>query len=178
MIITVTLNEEDYLTHQLYTASKNKGLKNRRRKNWLILTGLFFLTAFFAKGKIDFYAYYFFTAGVLTLIFYPYYQSYKYKKHFKKVVAENYEYRIGKEGVVHFQPDIIEIKDITGESKINTSEISQINEIKTHYFIKIKSGESLIIPKAAVPEIFLTNAIAIFNNHNIVVNKELNWNWK
>jgi hypothetical protein len=137
------------------------------------------LIAFIAKGRIDFFAYYFFGAGVVTLLFYPIYQKYRYKKHFSKFIAENYQYRFGKECVIDFQPDFIYSKDITGESTINTKEIFQISEINTHFFMKLKSGEALIIPKALVPEkTFLLDLTAIFQNPDIVINKELDWQWK
>jgi hypothetical protein len=94
-------------------------------------------------------------------------------------VLDNLQYRFGKECKVNFQSDFIETKDITGESKINTSEVAQINEIGTHYFIKLKTGESLIIPKSIInKESFISELMTVFQNPNIIINRELNWRWK
>lgn len=179
MYVTLLLNENDYLTYQLYTASKNKRSRNNRRKSWLILSVGFLLLGIGFINSNEFYAYYFLGAGIISLIFYPFYQRYKYKKHYHKYVLDNLQYRFGKECKVNFQSDFIETKDITGESKINTSEVTQINEIGTHYFIKVKTGESLIIPKSIInKDSFISELMTVFQNPNIVINRELNWRWK
>jgi hypothetical protein len=179
MDITLVLNENDYLTYQLYTASKKKGVINNRRKSWLILSGSFLVLGFMFMRSNKFYAYYFLGAGVITLIFYPFYQRFKYKKHYQKFIADNYKYRFGKESRISLLPDFIHCQDITGESKTSTKEIEQIDEISTHYFVKIKSGESLIIPKREmIEDVSVSKLTAIFQNPNIIINKELDWKWK
>lgn len=179
MKITLVLNESDFLTYLLYTASKNKRARNNRRKSWLILSIGFLLLGVCFIDSNKFYSYYFFGVGVISLIFYPFYQRYRFKKHYHKHALDTLQYRFGKECQVDFQSKFIETKDITGESKINTSEITQINEIETHYFIKVKTGESLIIPKNIInSETFLSELMTIFQNPGIIVNKELNWRWK
>ena len=180
MIINLILNAEDYLTYQLYTASVNKEARKKRLKSWFTVTGLSFLTAlaFYVSGDM-FLFYYALFVGVAALFFYPLYQKVQYKKFYKKHVVKNNQYRFGKESLVTFKPDYIEIKDITYEGKLFTSEIEQINEIGTHYFIKFKVGESLIIPKQQVNQTsFLTEILSIFQNPNIVIQKQLGWRWK
>ncbi|MBB6128063.1 YcxB family protein [Mucilaginibacter lappiensis] len=179
MIITLVLNENDYLTQQLYVASTSKRSRRNRRKSWLIVSIGFVVLGLCFTGSNEFYNYYFLGMGVLSFIFYPYYQRYKYRRHYQKNVSEMLQYRIGKPCEVNFLPDFILTKDVTGEGKMNTSEITEINEISSHYFIRTKSGETLIIPKAQIHSpSFVTDLVAIFKNPNIMINKQLDWKWK
>jgi hypothetical protein len=43
MTLTYSLDNNDYLQHQLYLASKSKRIKNKRFKSW-IATTMFFLS--------------------------------------------------------------------------------------------------------------------------------------
>jgi hypothetical protein len=179
MIITLVLSAEDYLTYHLYTASKSKRIKNKRYKSWLITTVIFFLFSYLLKDTNEFLTYYFLVAGVLSLVFFPLYQRYRYKKFYWKFVNEKLQYKFDKECVIDFRQDAIGFKDATGEGKINTTEISGISEISTHYFIEFKAGESLIVPKKLINgNSFLPELIALFQNPNIIVNNQLSWKWK
>jgi hypothetical protein len=179
MIVQTVLQEEDYLTYLLYSASRSKRSRANRRRSWLVITGIFLVAGFFFNGKDSFYSYYFFGAAALNLFLYPLYQRYAYKKHYRKFVAEKLAYRAGKECIIDFGSDIIETKDLTGESKFNVSEVAEIIEISTHYFVKLKSDDGLIIPKTAVdnPD-FGEELLAIFDRPEIVLIRELDWKWK
>ncbi len=179
MIVKVVLQEDDFLTYLLYSASKNKRSRANRRRSWLIISGIFFLSAFLFREADGFFTWYFLSAGVISLIFYPLYQRYAYKRHYRKFLLDKLNYRIGKECVIDFQQDIIETKDVTGESKINASELSEINEIGAHYFVRLKTGDALVIPKSAVDgNSFVEDLLAIFQNPEIEVTRELDWRWK
>ncbi|MEZ2334098.1 SVM family protein [Mucilaginibacter sp. RCC_168] len=179
MIKTLALTEDDYLTYYLYTASRSKKIQSNRRKSWLIISICFLVLGMLFINNNKFYAYYFFAFGIICFIFYPSYQSYEYKKRYKKHVSDNYQYKVGVACEINFQPDFIETKDATSESKFSTNEVVEINEISSHYFIKTRSGSSIILSKAAINSpSFITDLIAIFNNPNIVINKQLEWKWK
>ncbi|MEO7214135.1 hypothetical protein [Mucilaginibacter sp.] len=179
MIVKVALTEDDFLTHLLYSASKNSRSKANRLRSWLVVSGCFFIIGFLFKDLNTFYCYYFAAAGVISLIFYPFYQRYAYKKHYRKFLLDKLSNRIGKECIIDFQQDIIQTKDVTGESKINTSEVSEINEIGTHYFVRLNTGDALVIPKSAVAtDSFVEDLLDIFQNPEMEVTKELDWRWK
>ena len=179
MTLTVTLKEDDYLTYQLYNASKNKRTKNNRIKSWLIISGTFFLLSLLFINGDKFYCYYFLGAGLVCLAFYPFYQRTKYRKHYQKFVLENNRSNFGRETEITFTPEYIFSKNITAESKVNTGEVVKIDEIGTHYFIKVKSEQSLIIPKSIHnDDLFVPQITAIFNSPDITISKELNWKWK
>lgn len=179
MIVQTVLQEEDYLTYLLYSASRSKRSRANRRRSWLVITGAFLVIGYFFYGKDSFYSYCFFGLAVLNLFLYPLYQRYTYKKHYRKFVADNLSYRIGKESTIDFGSDVIETKDVTGESKFNVSEVAEIIEINTHYFVKLQSDDGLIIPKTAVdnPD-FGEELLAIFDRPEIVLIRDLDWEWK
>lgn len=179
MVIKLALSSSDYLTYQLYTASKSKRVKSNRRKSWLVVSAAFFVLGVIFYDNIKFYSFWFGGFGVISLIFYPVYARYYYKKHYEKSVLEHYGNKVGKESIIDFQPDYIMSKDVVGESKIYTIEVCEINEIGTHYFVKIKTGESLIVPKSIVhDDAFIGKLMEIFNNPAIKINKELDWKWR
>lgn len=43
MKLSFHLDQNDFLQHQLYVASKSKRVQNKRRSSWLIVSGTFVL---------------------------------------------------------------------------------------------------------------------------------------
>ena len=154
MTLEYSLTEDDYLQHQLFLASKSEKIKKKRINSW-ILTTLAFLSLGFIlySNKPKFMSYYFLTAGVLSAFLYPLYLRYYYKNHYKKFIADRFKNCFGLIATVKFNQDDIETFDITGESKINLSQLEQINEIPNYIYLRLKSGGSLIIPKLQISNI-------------------------
>lgn len=180
MNFNLILTFDDYLTYHLYAASKKKTVKQTRTRAWIAVTAAFtVLGLVFLQTGNNFFAYYFLGFGVISLVCYPFYQRRHYKNHYKKHVAEGYQNKIGKLCEIDFQADYIFSKDSGSESKIKTSEISEINEIGTHIFIKINTGESLVIPKEQIDQQAFWAAInEITEGKDVEINKELDWRWK
>jgi hypothetical protein len=179
MEIKLVLNAHDYLTYHLYTASQSKTQKNKRYKSWITVTATFFALSCVLKNTDGVLMYYFLIVGFLSLVFYPFYQRRHYRKHYEKFVNEKLQYQFGKECIINFDGDAIHFKGITGEAKVNDTEIVEIIEIGTHYFIKFRSGDSIIVPKTLVKnEVFLSELMAVLQNPNIIITKHLNWRWK
>jgi hypothetical protein len=179
MEIKLILNADDYLTYHLYIASQSKTQKNKRYRSWVLLTISSFALSYVLKNNDKFLTWYFLFVGFLCLIFYPFYQRYYYKKHYRKFVNEKLQYKLGKENNIDFGKDAIYSKSATGEGRINSAEIAEIIEIGTHYFLKFKSGDSLIIPKALIKnELFVPELMAVLQNPAIILTKQLNWKWK
>jgi hypothetical protein len=179
----MTLDENDYLTYQLYTASKAPRIKKARTRGWIITTLASLCMAYlFFENYNDLLAYYFLIAAGVSLIFHPLYSRWRYKRHYRKYIEDNYKNRIGQECALEITDDVIITKDKTGEGRINTTEVEEINEIKDFYFIKIKTGVSLIIPKLKTD----TKDLAVIENglkqlaekKGIKWNVELNWKWR
>jgi hypothetical protein len=65
------LDQNDFLTYQLYTASRNPTIKNARIRSWILTTAAFIcMTYLFFTSNNDLLGYYFLTASILSLIFY------------------------------------------------------------------------------------------------------------
>ncbi|HNQ69462.1 MAG TPA: hypothetical protein PKN32_13875 [Bacteroidales bacterium] len=173
------LNKSDFLRFQLFTASKSKSVRKRKIAGWIIITSFFIiLSILFLNYKDNFLTYYFLIVAVVTLILYPTYIKWVYKRHYSKFVDEYYKKKIEVESEISFTDEYLCITDRTGEVKIKLSEIEEINEIADSLFIKITSGISLIFPKNS-PDYyeFETKLNIIEKDLNIVRNKELTWKW-
>jgi hypothetical protein len=177
----MTLDENDYLTYQLYTASKSPRIKSARIKSWVISTLAFAALAYlFYRSDNTFLATYFLIAAGISALFFPFYSKRRYKRHYLRFIRDTYKNRIGEACSVSITDDYITTKDKVGEARINTSEIEEINEIADYYFIKVKSGESLIISKSKSedPEHIKNSIKSLAADKNIKHSIELDWRWK
>lgn len=180
MTLKYSLDEDDFLQHSLFTATKSERIKKKRRKNWIMVTSAVFCLAlifYFSENMHE--VYYWLIFGVITLFFYPSYEKYQYKKHYQKYIAETYKNRFNETSTVIFDEDNIETSDRTGEMKINLSEIEKIIETTKYFYLKMKTGETLIIPKFKIEN--LDNLRNILEKLAIKLNinfeDDLNWKW-
>jgi hypothetical protein len=175
----ITLDENDFITQLLFSASKSKRIKYKRKRGWLILVigALCFGCLFLSTGN-TFGEYYSFAAAIVFLIFYPLYERWYYKRHYTKFVKETYKNRIGIPCEMELDNKLITTSDKTGEAKLNISEIEEIYEIADYIFIKFKINSSLIIPKAKVEKSFIEKIENIAHLQSIPILKELDWHWK
>lgn len=175
------LDQNDYLTFQLYTASKSPQVKRMRLMSWILTPVVFLCTAFlFYSSGNRFLTVYFLVCGCLTAVAYPFYSRWRYKRHYLKHVQNTYKNKFGTECEVYFTDDVIINRDLNGEFKFNISEIATIHEIKEYYFIKSKGGLSLIISKLKSKDIeTIKNQIErLIKEKNIPHQLELDWKWK
>lgn len=179
MKLEYTLNFSDFLECQLYVSSKSELHKKNRNKSRIvvpiiyIVLGLFIL--YLKKTEL---AILFFAFAVIWFLFYPLYSKWKYKKHFEKHIKENHKNRIGKKAILNFDKDsdFIETADFGTQTKIQNSEFDKLIELKDHYFLRLKSELTLIIPKRAVSE--QEKFKKLFSDIDLEYVDELNWEWK
>ncbi len=154
MTIEYTINEHDLLTHQLFLASQSERIKKKRQKNKTIfplaygaLGLLFFSDDQFSLATI------FIIIGLLWFFFYPAWEKRRYIKHYRAFIKENYKDRIGKVGTLELSNDFILAKENGSESKVLTTELEEISEIPTMILIKLRGGQSFILPKDKIVNI-------------------------
>lgn len=176
----ITLDKNDFLRYQLFTASKSKRIKNKRIRTWILLTISFLVLGLALRQNADkFLSYYFIGFSIITLIFYPLYQRRYYKKHYEKHINENYTNRIGVESELGFENGFIVSIGDNQEGKIKLTEIQEINEILENLFIKIKTGESVIIPSRFSEYDTLKKQLSdLIESLEIDWNTQLDWKWK
>jgi hypothetical protein len=176
----ITLDKDDFLRYQLFTASKSKRIKNKRIRTWILLTISFLILGLALSQNPDrFLSYYFIGFSIITLIFYPLYQRRHYKKHYEKHISENYTNRIGVESELGFENGFIVSVGNNQEGKIKLTEIQEINEISENLFIKIKTGESVIIPSRFSEYNHLKKQLNdLVEPLGVAWNNQLDWKWK
>ena len=88
--------------------------------------------------------------AVLWFFIYPGWEKRRYKKHYEEAVKENLGSVAGTPVEVEVGDDYIFAKDFTGESKILTSTLVEINELPRVILLKLTVGQSLVLPKTRV----------------------------
>ncbi|PWG05107.1 YcxB family protein [Polaribacter aquimarinus] len=178
MKITYQLKNSDFLEYQLYTSSKSKLHKKKRLRSRIIVPIFYFLFGFYLSNKNDnllFFAV-FSLVSIIWFLLYPLYSRWKYKNHFKKHIKENYKNRINKSVEILFDDEIIKTKDYSSESKINKTELKELIETKNHYFLKLQTDLSIIIPKDSF--VNQEEFIKRVKDYGVDYIDELSWVWK
>ena len=171
------LEESDFLSFQLYTASKSAVIRKRRQNGRITVIFLiaFLGVLFYIKGD-ELLAILLGIAAVLSFLFFPGYLNRLYKKHYKTHIKEHYANRIGTIVELEFQENRLLEKSSFGEASINLSAIERIIEAPAHFFVKIVTGESIIIPKRALADIDkLKDSIKALG---LTITEDLQWKWK
>jgi hypothetical protein len=181
MTLTYTLDQNDFLQHQLFLVTKTDRIKKKRIKSWLVVSGSMLLLSFmFYQSNNSFLGNYFLGFGFITLIFYPLYQRRQYKNHYAKFIADNYKNRIGLTAKITFSDSVIETYDITGESKINLSDLEAVTETPEYFYPSLKSGGHLIIPKSKITDVsqLRLELRQLCEKMKIDFIEELKWKWR
>ena len=95
----------------------------------------------------------FFIIGLLWFFIYPLWEKRHYIKHYQGFIKENYKDRLGRAATLEFSNDFILAKDNGSESKVLTTELEEINEIPSTIFVRLKGGQSFILPKDKINDI-------------------------
>ena len=177
----MTLDENDFLTFQLYTSSKSPRIKKGRIRSWVLTTVTFLLFAYlFHSSGNDFLGTYFLIISGLSLALFPLYSRWRYKRHYLRHIQDTYKNRFGEKSELEIDNETIGTKSKTGEIKINKTEIEEINEIKDYYFLKARTGVTLIVSKTKTEDIEkIKNEIkSLVDTRGVKHNIELDWKWK
>jgi hypothetical protein len=181
MTLTYKLEQNDYLQLHLFVASKSARVNQNRKNTWLIFSVImFFLCGIFYENNNRVMFYYFLIGGVGVFISFPRYQRYYYRTYYNDVVSDIYKNRFGQIVNMKFMDNTIETSDVTGESKINLTNLENVTEAGDYFFPKLKSGGHLIIPKAQDGNTNeLRNVLKeICHRFNIEFIEDLNWKWQ
>lgn len=147
MMYRITLEKADFVRYQLFTASTSNRIKTKRIRTWAIVVISFLVLGIvLMQGEDPFLSYYFIGLSVVSLIGYPFYQRWQYRRHYERYIDENYDQRIGVESQLGFADGHIISIGNNQEGKIKLTEIEEINEIAENIFIKLRTGESFIVP--------------------------------
>ncbi|NMH27900.1 YcxB family protein [Flavobacterium silvaticum] len=180
MTLRYSLEIDDFIQYQLYTGSKSRRVINQRRKNWVVFAfSVVILNLLINWNKETGYLVFSLGFGFLLIALYPFYLGYYYKRHYEKFVRDTHMNKVGILTRLDFDEDFIYSTDETGDSKIYYTNLETINETAAHFFLKLKTGESLVVPKRklANPETFEVELRTIEKRFNVTRNSDLEWKW-
>lgn len=181
MTIDYKIDENDFLTHQLFVASKSDRIKRKRQRSKIILpliyVGLGLLFLFQDRVSLTII---FFIIGLLWFIIYPLWERRHYINHYKGYIKENYKDRLGRIATLELSNDYILAKDNGSESKVLTTELEEICEIPSTIFVRLKGGQSFILPKDKISEFdnLKTRLQELANHLKIKYDIDEKWEWK
>jgi hypothetical protein len=182
MIYTYYLQENDFLTHQLFIDSKYKNSrKNRLRTSFTFAIIFLLLAVYFYLQENQDMMIYFLGVGLLSMIIFPFYLQWRYKKHYQKHVRRNFGASFGKKLFLEFSEEHIIGKDEDGsEMKINYSQIDAFHELPDHYFIKLNNGTAIVVPKVALSnhEEFQSEYKKVAKKLGLEIEDNTSWKWK
>lgn len=183
MKISYKIKEEDYLTHQLYTASQSKLVKRKRFIFWLIVP--------FAYGVFGFLSYFDFRqpniayvmAGLALfwLVIYPFYSRWNYKRHYSKHINEHLKGQFDQMVDLELTDKNVSIQDAKGNrSEITFESLKEIVELPDHFFIRLENNSSIILPKNEFKNIKELQKFLglIVTKHKAPFRKDVKWRWK
>jgi hypothetical protein len=181
MTIKYSLDQDDYLEHLLFITSKSKEFRKNRILVSVIVTSLIALIGIlFYVYNNNLMALYCGVCAIIFLVILPSRLARRFKIRFLKHILETYKNAFGEEITLSLEDLYIDIQDINGVSKINYSALEEIIEIPNHILIKLKTGNSLIIPKKKIIELdhFKMELQILMNKLAINYAQELDWKWK
>ncbi len=177
MLLKYSLTEQDYLDFTLFTASQSERINKKKRFEQVCLSLLAAAVTiiFFLNDNLVMTLYSGLTT-VITVIFYPVYFRKQYKKHYQAFIKETYSKYLGEPVTVELNPDHIFLKDKSGENRIYLSEIEVVNETDQHFFMKLNSAISILIPKRELNDIAALRKM--FEHLGLSVQEFVSWEWK
>lgn len=176
MKLNYKIEENDFLQFQLHACSKSKSIQKKKVKG-LVLSAIIFSFSsiyFYYKGMLSTAIF----SGIfvlITILFYPKYFKWHYKRHYEKYLKEHYVKRFGKVVELEFTESHILSKDSVSENKMQLSEIEQITELPEHFLIALSNGMTLILPKRGLGS--TQNLKTKFQELGLTIVDELNWKW-
>lgn len=170
-----TLQEEDYLSFQLYTAQQRPRFYLRQKN------GRFFLAMIFATMGIYFgyskewgMVAYFSLLTIVIFLFYPRYFRWRQKMHYLRFVRQHYRSAFNAVETFERSGKTVKLSNQTGEGILPQDELESWVETGQHFYILLKSSSGLVIPKAQVEEdAFRKELMALNLSHT----EHLNWKW-
>ncbi len=149
-VIEYALQEKDYLTHQLFVASRSKRTRRRKMTMWLaepvllVFIGLL-LSYLYGRGSL-LYTWIMLGAGGFWLVWYPFHFRRMYRKHFLRHIRENFAGRCGRQSRVECRDGSFFTSEATGEARISLEDLGHIFHIPGYYLFALKTGQMMIVP--------------------------------
>lgn len=176
--IHTQLTQEDFLVHQLFVASQSPTIKQKRTRMRWIIPILYGVIGALLWGLLDqpVTAIVLLAAGIAWFFFYPAFSRSRYRKHYVKYIDEQYKNRVNQPIEINIDEEYIHSRDAGSEGKIKITEVDTLVSLPAHFLIRMRNGQSFIVPKNAVPD--AGKFIDLFRGLGIGLKDYPNWEWK
>lgn len=169
------LQEPDFLEFQLFTAQQRPRFYERQKNGRMFLAMVFAAMAiYFAYSKEWGMVVYFTLFSLVLFLFYPRYFRWRQKMHYLRFVRQHYRSDYNTTESFERKGSSITIKNTTGSGELKANDFDIFIETGTHFFLYMKSGSGIIIPKS---EIDSTEFHQELKALNVPLKQELNWAW-
>lgn len=181
MKITYSIDEQDFLDFQLFTASRSEEIRKRRFRA-RVFPPLMYLVlglVLFFYHRLDF-TMIFALLAVVWFFFYPVREKRLYRSSYERFIRENFREKFGKPATLTIDDRYMINKDAISENKISTDQLAEISEIPGLILIRLKKGQTFILPKDKIegPETFRDDLKALAVRLNVAYNDDPAWVWK
>ena len=148
MTIQYSIDEDDYLTFQLFTASRSAVIRKRRFRTKILFPALYIIfgAVLLAEQKTGM-SIAFFGLALVWYFLYPIRDRRIYRMNYLNYIRQNLKDAFGNQATIRFEKQYIVTKDQIGETKFPLADLEEVAEIPSAIYIKLKSGQTLILPK-------------------------------
>lgn len=176
MRLSYTLDENDFLEFNLYTASKSDSFNKKMRRGMIFLLVMILIMSIYLIAYKH-YEWLFYPAAliVVVLFFYKKYYKWRLKKSYLKYIQSNHKDQLKKEEILELKPKSVYVKNQLGEGSIGYKDVVRLTEIEHHMMLLLQSGTSIVVPKKEISD--LAAFKSFFTDKNIQVIEELDWKW-
>lgn len=178
---TYSLDEKDYLTHQLYLSSQSERINKKRKRSRYFALALYLAgAAYFLFHGVIIGAVIFAILAVVWYFLAAVWDKKRYFNHYKSYVKETYKERTGLPVTITIDDDYLLAVDSGSESKISLKEITAITEIPALIILSLKGGMSIPFPKHTDSQtnIIINGLTEMARKQNIPYNSNLQWEWR
>lgn len=171
----------DFLTYQLHNASQSERVRKKRQRNKILIPIIYFgfgTMLLYQSQVIGGCA--FFVVGVLWFFVYPIWEKHRYIRHYTSFLKESHTERVDKTVTMELEKDFIISKDNASESKILTTEVQEITELPTIILIKLKTGQSFVLPKKEIDvcDELISRLKSFSKDWRVEYYDQTDWIWK
>ena len=182
MELVYSLELSDFLNYQLHRASTNERIAKKRHRSRVLVPVIYLcLGVVLFLMNSPFMSSVFILVSIAWYFLYPMYSTQRYFKHYKSFTEDQHAALVGKKINLELTTDYLLANDFSGESKLNLDQIDSIVEISPNYFIKLKTGSSVILPKMNQGENFKNIKAFVeqlSKQQNVPIIDKLDWVWK
>ena len=180
MEISYQLTKEDLLSLQMYFSGQSSSQKKTRFKRRIMVPIIWNILALYCLNNyLPNFAIALFILSLFWFIAYPAYSKYLHTRHFKKHIEENNQGLLNEQNSLKLEEEGIRSSSTSGVSLLKYSAVESLTEIETLYLLKLKTGQTLPLPKESIGiEILKPFMEELSKRSNLEILNHIGKSWK